>query len=223
MLRRTLKRTKRWYGRNILGKSQVEMWSPLELERRIRKLERKKQQYKEEMDEAKKAYDEKIHEAKEANETRLPEIKSEASQLLSTYEKIRSQWVLTLNGLRFMQQAALAKQIDASGPEALPSDMNPAQFEQSAQAVENKIEDFEDYNDKVQVAADRFEDISQGGSAHMESMADQRVEAAIDAARDGDSVPSLDELADETFSSESTRSEAKAKATTETNQRAETF
>ncbi len=199
MLRTIVTKTKRLYGRVVLRQSPVEQWSQLELERRIRKLERQKQEYKEEMDEAKRDYDEKINEARQADETRVPEIKSEASRLLSKYEALRSQWLETLVGLRFMQQAALGKQINADGPDALPSNMNPEHFNQAAQSIRQKVENREDRLLEWGTAADQLEDISQGGSSHIESMADERVDAAINAAREGDDVPTLDELADDTF------------------------
>lgn len=200
MLRGIISTTKRWVSVNVFGRSPIDNMSSLELERRIRKLERQKQEYKDDMTTAKSKYDEKIKEAKDADETRIPEIKSEASRLLSKYEAIRSQWMETLVGLRFMQQAALGKQISADGPEALPSNMNPRQFEAAANQIEDKIGRREDRLDEWGIAAQRLEDISQGGSAHMEAMADERVDAAIDAARDGDDVPTLEELADDTFS-----------------------
>lgn len=199
MLRTIITKTRRWYGRVVLRQSPVEQWSQLELERRIRKLEQQKQEYKTEMDDAKQEYDSKIGEAKTADETRLPEIKSEASRLLSKYEALRSQWLETLVGLRFMQQAALGKQINTDGPEPLPSNMSPAQFERSAQSIRQKVQNRENRLLEWGTAANQLEDISQGGSSHMDSMADKRVDAAIDAARDGDDVPTLDELADDTF------------------------
>lgn len=221
MFRRILSTTKRWVSVNVFGRSPIQNMSALELERRIRKLERQKKEYKDDMTTAKKEYDEKIQEAQNADETRIPEIKSEASRLLSKYEAIRSQWMETLVGLRFMQQAALGKQISADGPEALPSNMNPQQFEAAANEIEDKIAEREDNIDGWNVAAQRMEGISQGGSAHMEAMADERVEAAVDAARDGEDVPTLEELADDTFSDvEETVSEDEAEASASTSQRA---
>lgn len=221
MLRRIISKTKQWVSVNVIGRNPIENMSSLELERRIRKLERQKKEYKSDMTKAKQEYDEKIEQAKEADETRIPEIKSEASRLLSKYEAIRSQWMETLVGLRFMQQAALGKQISADGPDALPSNMNPRQFEGAAQIIEGKIEAREDSIDRWNVAANRMEGISKGGSAHMDAMADERVDAAVDAARDGEDVPTLDELADETFGDvEETVSEAEASASASAGQRA---
>lgn len=213
MLRRIISKTKRWVSINVFGRSPIDNMSNHELERRIRKLERQKQEYKDDMTSAKRKYDKKIQEAEKADETRIPEIKSEASRLLSKYEAIRSQWMETLVGLRFMQQAALGKQISADGPEALPSNMNPRQFEAAANSIKETIAEREDNIDGWNVAAQNMEDISKGGSAHMEAMADERVEAAVDAARDGDDVPTLEELADDTFNDvEETVSEAEASA-----------
>jgi len=221
MLRRIISKTKRWVSVNVIGRSPIDNMSSLELERRIRKLERQKQEYKRDMTKAKQEYDDKIDEAEQADETRIPEIKSEASRLLSKYEAIRSQWMETLVGLRFMQQAALGKQISADGPEALPSNMNPRQFEAAAQSIEDKIGRREDRLDEWGIAANRLEDISQGGSAHIEAMADERVDAAINAARDGEDVPTLEELADDTFSDvEESVSEAEASASATAGQRA---
>ncbi len=201
MFRSTVISVKRWVGRVVFRQNPIEQWSQLELERRIRKLERQKREFKEEMDEAKAEYDEKIREAETADETRIPEIKTEASRLLSKYEAIRSQWLETLVGLRFMQQAALGKQISANGPDALPSNMNPAQFERSTQSIERKVKDREERIGDWEIAASQLEDVSHGGSTHIDSMADERVEAAIDAAREGSKdVPTLEELADDSFS-----------------------
>jgi hypothetical protein len=155
------------------------------------------------------------------DETRVPEIKTEASRLLSEHEAIRSQRMETLVGLRFMQQASLGKEISADGSEALPSNINPRQFESAAQSVEGTIEQREDRLDEWGLAANRLEAVSKGGSAHMDAMADERVEAAVDAARDGDDVPTLEQLAEDTFSdAERSPSETGAEASASAGQRA---
>lgn len=190
------RKLKRLVGRVVPGRTQLDQWGQWELERQIQELERKKRRYRKEMDQVKEKYDGKIDEAKNADATRVPEIKSEASRLLSKYETFRSQWMETIVGLRFLQQAALGKQFESEGP-VLPQDVNPAEFEQSARQMKERAENREDRIADWVFGAQKLEDVHQGGARHMEAMADNRVDAAIQAAREGKEVPTLDELADE--------------------------
>ena len=223
MIRQTIIKMKKLYGRHILGKSEIEMWSQMELQRRIRTAERKKTEFKEKMDEAKDKYDTKIKEAKHAEETRVPEIKSAATNALKEYERFRTQWVTYLKGLRFLQKVALAK--DTKDLEGLPIPDNPRGFETTAGAMQESLEDLQERSDQMDAANQRLDDAGPSGSAQMDGMADQRVETAIQAAREGKDVPTLDELADETFVDSQTEASAQAQAKTQAQaaDEAETF
>lgn len=63
MLRRVLIKSRRWFGRAFLGQTQIQKMSPLERQRRIRKLDRQKLQFKDRMDGAMNEYDKLIGEA----------------------------------------------------------------------------------------------------------------------------------------------------------------
>jgi hypothetical protein len=200
MLRRAAKWVRRGFGRVVLGESRIEQLSPLELQQRIRKLERQKQQFKGKMDESKQEFDDLIDKAGDADSTRVPELEMEASLALKRYEAFRSLWTEILNGLRFLNQAALGKRIDNVGMEGIPK-MNPQQFERAAQNIEQTLEQRESRRDSMSAADDRMEDTWQGHNTHADSLTDERVSAAINAARSGDDVPTLDELAEESFAS----------------------
>ncbi len=210
MLRKAVRKVRRGFGRVVLNESRFEQMSPLELQRRIRKLERQKQQFKEKMDESMAEFDELIDEAEDANPSRVPELEMEASLALKRYEAFRSLWTEILDGLRFMQQAALGKQIDEAGLNGIPTSMNPEQFEREARNIEQTLEEREDRRDTVGAANERMEDTWSDDGAHANSLTDDRVSAAISAARNGEDVPTLDELADETFAEADVDAEATA-------------
>ncbi|WP_225335979.1 hypothetical protein [Halomicrobium urmianum] len=212
MLRKAVKKARRGFGRVVLNESRFEQMSPLELQRRIRKLERQKQQFKGKMDESMAEFDELIEEAEDANPTRVPELEMEASLALKRYEAFRSLWTEILDGLRFMQQAALGKQIDQAGLNGIPTSMNPEQFEREARNIEQTLEDREDRRDTMTAANEHMEDTWNDNGAHANSLTDDRVSAAISAARNGEDVPTLDELADETFAEADVDAEAAASA-----------
>jgi hypothetical protein len=90
--------------------------------------------------------------------------------------------------------------------EGIPN-MNPQQFERAAQNIEQTLEQRESRRDTMSAANDRMEDTWQGHDTHADSLTDERVSAAINAARSGDDVPALDELAEESFTG-TTKSES---------------
>lgn len=193
------KKIKRTFGRVVLRRTRLEQMSLWELERQIQRLENEQREKRSEMDEIKAEYDEAIAEAETADQSRVEEIKTEASRLLSKYEAYRSQWVEVNAALRYFQQAALGKKIQSGGIEALPSSMNPANFEKSAQRIEEKIRDRDQRIDDFTFGASQLEDVHRGGKQQMDQMADSRVEEVIDEARQGNDVPTLDELASDTY------------------------
>lgn len=206
MLRKTVKKTRQWFGVNVLGRSPVHYWNQMEIQRRIKKLERAKSDLKNEMDEKKQAYDEKIDESRTADESRLQEIESEASLLLKQYKAAESQWAEVLNGLRFLQQAALGNQIGNKLPDAMPTGMNQAHIQSAAQGIKTDLEEREDKRIQMTNANEQMEQVWDTG-ASTGTMTDERVKNAIEAARSGKDVPTLDELADENFSPAETERE----------------
>lgn len=193
------KKAKRFFGRVFLRQTRLDQMSLWELERQIQKLENMKREKRSEMDEIKAEYDARIEEAKTADESRVKEIKTEASRLLSKYDAFRSQWVEVNAALRYFQQAALGKKVQSEGIEALPSEMSPAHFERSAQRLEQKVEERDERISDFTFGAKQLEGVHRGGRRHMDQMADSRVDQVIDDARNGNPVPTLDELADDTF------------------------
>lgn len=200
MLRKVALAIRQGFGRIVLGKSRIEQMSSLELQRRLRELERQKQQFKGKMDESKENFDELVSEAEDADPSRVPELEMEASVALQRYEAYQSLWSEILGGVRFMQQAALGKQVDQAGVDGLPTNMNPKQFERAAQDIEHTLEQREERRITMGAANDRMEDTWQGHNTHADSLTDDRASAAINAARNSDDVPTLDELAEESFS-----------------------
>jgi hypothetical protein len=200
MLRKVALAIRQGFGRIVLGKSRIEQLSSLELQCRLRELERQKQQFKGKMDESKQEFDELVSETEDADPSRVPELEMEASVALQRYEAYQSLWSEILGGIRFMQQAALGKQVNQAGVDELPTNMNPQQFERAAQNVEQTLEQRESRRDTMSAANDRMEDTWQGHNTHADSLTDDRASAAISAARNGDDIPTLDELAEESFS-----------------------
>ncbi|MGB9934072.1 hypothetical protein [Haloarcula amylolytica] len=211
MLRQTISKTRQWIGVNVLGHSPVRYWSQMEIRRRITELQKAKDDLKDEMDEKKAAFDEKIEEAKTADESRVQEIESEASLLLKEFKAAESQWAEVLNGLRFMQQAALGTRVGRRVPDAMPTGMTPSQFQATARGIKDNLENREDKRLRMQAANEEMEETWDTGG-QVESLADDRVKSAIEAARSGSETPTLDELAEDDFSREDGNTESGAAA-----------
>ena len=211
MLRQTINKTRKWFGVNVLGHSPVRYWSQMEIRRRIAELKRAKEELKDEMDDKKEAFDEKIEEAKIADESRVQEIESEASLLLKEFKAAESQWAEVLNGLRFMQQAALGTQVGRRVPDAMPTGMTASQFQATAEGIKDNLENREDKRLRMQAANEEMEETWDTGGQY-ESLADDRVKGAIEAARSGSEPPTLDELAEDDYEREGGEADSNAVA-----------
>lgn len=202
MVRKTIRKVKRWLGRALLNRARVEQLTKSEIETRIWKLEDQRDRIKNEMDSLKSDFDEVVEKAKHASEDEVQELKTTASTLLSKYKAKRYQWSKVHAGLNYYEQAALQKDIQHGGVTGLPSEADPVAIQRATERWKGEMEKDRETVRGIQSATDQMEGVHEGGASTMESIANGQASDIIDAAREGESVPTIDELADQAYASD---------------------
>lgn len=202
MVRKTIRKMKRWLGRALLNRARVEQLTKSEIETRIWKLEDQRDRIKNEMDSLKADFDGVVERAKHASEDEVQELKTTASTLLSKYKTKRYQWAKVHAGLNYYEQAALHKDVQQGGVTGLPAEADPVAIQRATQKWKGKMEEDRETVRGLQSATDQMEGVHDGGASTMEGIADGQASDIIDAAREGESVPTIDQLADQAYPTE---------------------
>jgi len=202
MVPNPFKAAKLWIDRHVYGKSALDRLSAWELEKKSDRIGRKRDEHKDKMETVKAAYQTKVEEASSANGHELQELKVEASFLLERYERLRRQWAGMLQTQRWLQQLVLGKNADENGVPDVMAELgvDPGQIENIGQQVEEAVDEDEGRIGELGWQADKIQEAHRGGQEAMRSLSDDRVEQAIDAVREGEGVPEIDSLVDESSS-----------------------
>ena len=190
---------RRWYDRRVRGRSALDRLDAWELEKQSDRIARNRQEHKSRMDEVKTAYEGKVQQASEATGHELQELKVEASFLLERYERLRRQWAGMLQTQRWLQQLILGKNADENGVPDVMAELgvDPSQVQNIGQQVEDAVDADEERIGEIGWQADKIQEAHRGGEKAMRSLSDERVDQAIDAVKEGDGVPEIDSLVDE--------------------------
>lgn len=199
MVSNPLTSARRWFDRTVRNRSELDRLSAWELEKQSDRIARSREEHKTRMDEVKDAYEAKVEEASTADGHELQELKVEASFLLERYERLRRQWAGMLQTQRWLQQLILGKNADETGVPDVMAELgvDPDRVENIGQQVEEAVDADEERIGELGWQADKIQEAHRGGEQAMRSLSDDRVDQAIDAVREGDGVPEIDSLVDE--------------------------
>lgn len=199
MVRKTMRKMKRWIGRVVLGQNRLGQLTKAELDNRIWKVEEQRDEFKKEMDSLKAEFNSVVEEAKHASEDEVKELKTTASTVLSKYKAKRYMWSKTHAGLNMLEQARLNKDIQQVSVSGLPPETDPVAISKMTNEWEETIQSDKEKVAGMERASSQMEGIHDGGAAMLDQNDNGPASDIIDAAREGESVPTIDELADEAY------------------------
>lgn len=206
MVYKTIRKAKRYLGRVLLGRNHIEQMTKDEIEARIWELQNQRDSIKKEKDDLKEKFDKVVQKAKNASEDEVRELKTEASTLLSKYKVKRYQWSKIHAGLNYFEQAALHKDTQVGGISGLPTEANPEGIKAATRKWKKQLEKDQEMAWDINRGAKEMEEVHDGGDLTMDNMADGQASDIIDAAREGQDVPTINDLADEAYASSESQS-----------------